>query len=381
MWKNTKLCWGKKMEVLYVTTVPAPYKVDLFEELGKLCKLTVIFENNSVSYRGDGWMRKKFNNFTALFLEGIKHNDKVYSRGIVKCLRKNNYDAIVIGVYSTFSQMLAQQYMIRNKIPYIISSDGGLTKVENKLNQLIKKHFISSASAWFSTGKVTTEYLMHYGAVKEKIYIYPFTSIKRKDILDQPLPVEVKKQYRAKLGMKEEKIILSVGQFIYRKGYDVLMRACKGLDKSIGVYIVGGNPTEEYIEMQRSMNLSNIHFLEFMDKTALANYYKAANLFVLPTREDIWGVVVNEAMAYGLPVITTNKCVAGLEMIECGLNGEIVKANNDKELYGAIRKLINCENTNMARKCLEISRDYTIEAMAHAHMDILRLIMKEKKYE
>lgn len=54
----------------------------------------------------------------------------------------------------------------------------------------------------------------------------------------------------------------------------------------------------------------------------------AADIFVHPTREDIWGLVVNEAMAKGLPVITTDRCVAGLELIKNESVGRIVPVEN-----------------------------------------------------
>lgn len=63
--------------------------------------------------------------------------------------------------------------------------------------------------------------------------------------------------------------------------------------------MVGGEPTEDYLQMRASLGLDNVHFVGFQKKEALSRYYRAADLFVLPTREDIWGLVINEAMAYG----------------------------------------------------------------------------------
>ena len=67
------------MKVLYLTTVPTPYKVAFFEELGKLCDLTVLFENKQVSYREKSWMVNDFHNFTAIFLRGFNIKDKKIS--------------------------------------------------------------------------------------------------------------------------------------------------------------------------------------------------------------------------------------------------------------------------------------------------------------
>ena len=76
--------------------------------------------------------------------------------------------------------------------------------------------------------------------------------------------------------------------------------------------IVGDEPTQEFIEMKNNMKLDNIVFVGFKTKKELKDYYIAADVFCLQTRGDVWGLVVNEAMAYGLPIITTDKCVAGM---------------------------------------------------------------------
>lgn len=367
------------MNILYITTVPSPYKVEMFEELGKLCNLTVLFEKRSVSYRNEGWMVNKYNNFHAEFIKGFSFKDKMFSLGIIKHLKRNKYDLVIIGVYSTVSQMLAQEYMKKNKIPYVISSDGGIIKSENSFVRKIKKHFIGSAKAWLSTGDLTNDYLINYGAKRERIYVYPFTSILKKDVVGKSISLEEKYKLRKKLNMPEDKIILSVGQFIHRKGYDILMKACKDLDKRIGVYIVGGKPTNEYIELKKEMNLTNIHFIDFMKKDALGEYYKAADLFVLPTREDIWGLVINEAVAYGLPIISTDKCVAAVELNRSKCIGEIVPSEDVAALHNAIKKMFNnsaikdiCENV------VDAAKEYTIENSAYIQYKIFEKIINNR---
>ena len=175
--------------------------------------------------------------------------------------------------------------------------------------------------------------------------------------------------------MREEKIILSVGQYVYRKGYDILIKAVEQLDDhTIGCYIIGGNPTEEYIQMVKKNNLTNIHFIEFKLKDELNEYYRAADVFVLPTREDIWGLVVNEDMAQGLPVITTNRCVAGLELIQNKVFGQIVPIENPEALAIAIKQELNNLSIERTATILEKIQKYTIEQMAHVHMQNLERI-------
>ena len=131
------------------------------------------------------------------------------------------------------------------------------------------------------------------------------------------------------------------------------MHAACSLNKDVGIYIVGGEPTEEYLQMRASLGLGNVHFVGFQKKEALSRYYRAADLFVLPTREDIWGLVINEAMAYGLPVITTDRCVAGLDLVEEGVNGSIVPVEDAAALAGKMKELLSSDLEKMGTASLE----------------------------
>ena len=90
----------------------------------------------------------------------------------------------------------------------------------------------------------------------------------------------------------------------------------------------------------------------------------------LIVQEDIWGLVINEAMAYGLPVITTDRCVAGLELVEEGVNGSIVPVGDDAALAGKMKEILSSDLEKMGTASLEKIRAYTIENMAKAHVAI-----------
>lgn len=173
-----------------------------------------------------------------------------------------------------------------------------------------------------------------------------------------------------------KKIAITVGQFIHRKGFDVLLNAWAKCDKEYELYIIGAEPTKEYLDIKEQLHLENVHFEGFKTKEDLKCYYQAADLFVFPTREDIWGLVVNEAMANGLPVITTDKCVAGLELIKDGENGYIVSAENADELAKRINELLSDDwlQEKMAKNNLRKIRKYTVENMAIEHHRILENI-------
>ena len=364
------------MRVLYLTNIPSPYRVDFFNELGRLCKLTVIFERKSAKSRNSDWLKGRINDFTAVFLHGINIGDaSALCVGVLKHLSKDLYDEIIVGGFSTPTGMLAIEYLLRKKIPFYLNADGGFVNNERNAKFALKRHFIGSASKWLSTGEATDTYLTHYGASADKISRYKFTSLHDEDIVKEPFTDIEKKMAKEKLKIAESEVILSVGRYIYSKGYDVLIRASKHLKGSVGVYIIGGTPTPEFLEIKEKLSLENVHFIEHLPKSRLREWYCAADLFVLPTRSDVWGLVINEAMAMGLPIITTQKCVAGLELIEDGENGFLVEVDNEEMLAKKINLtladsvLLHKMSSNNIRKI----RSYTIENMAQTHFEILNL--------
>lgn len=365
------------MKVLFLTNIPSPYRVDFFNELGKSCDLTVTFEGKNATDRDDKWKAANEYNFNAVYLKGFRvSSDKFFCIGILKILSKE-WDIIIIGGYSTPTSILAIEYLNFKKKNFFIEADGGFITKDNCLKYKIKKHLISSASWWFTSGNETTKYLVHYGAKKEKCFWYPFTSIKEEDLENAAKLKQIdKSKLKRKLCIKEDIVLLAVGRFIKLKAYDVLMKSTKELPKNIGIYIVGGEPPKEYIKLKTLYQLNNLHFVEFKTKNELAYYYAIADIFIHPTRSDVWGLVINEAMTFGLPIITTEKCIAGLELVD-NKNGAIIPVNDFISLRYAINNILNSNIAEMGNISFKRIKQYTIENMAKAHIDILSKVKND----
>lgn len=369
------------MKVLFLTNLPAPYRVEFFNRLGDECDLTVLFERKLSSNRDTSWKTEEKYRFHAIFLNGINVNhEDALCFNVIKYLKKDMFDMIVICGYTTPTSILALNYCKIKKIKYILSIDGAIDKHEDFLLHLVKTMFIKGASAYLCTGKESKRFLINHGASEEKVYIYPFTSLSEAYIDKKVFPKSDKIALRKELGIKEDKIIITVGQYIHRKGFDVLLNAIDSSRIDIGVYIIGGSqPTNEYLEIIKKRKLKNIHFISFQKKTELIKYYHASDVFVLPTREDIWGLVINEAMACGLPVITTTRCVAGIELIKPGENGFLVDIDLVDELASKIIELLDSEASRikMANNNLKKMKGYTLEKMAEIHCAVFRHIQEE----
>lgn len=361
------------MKVLYISNVPSPYRVDFFNELGKYCDLTVAFEKKTSSERDSSWLNYNFENFKGIIMKGVSvGNSSAVCFEIKKIINQGNFDKIICTNFSSITGMIAIHYMRRKKIKYFLESDGGFAKNGKGIKEKIKKHFIKGAEGYLSTGENHDEYYLTYGANGDKIYRYPFTSVWEKDVLNCPTSDAEKERLKKELGIKEKNVVLAVGQFIKRKGFDLLIKASKKFSSDVGLYFVGGEPTDEYVNLVKTTGANNVHFVGFTLKDKLADYYRMADVFVLPTREDIWGLVVNEAMAHALPVVTTNRCGAGLSMIRDGENGYIVPVEDYETLGEKILLAFNSKG-RFALSALNVAKEYTIEKMVDTHRRILEI--------
>lgn len=106
-------------------------------------------------------------------------------------------------------------YLKLFKIPYLLNSDGGFIKKENKITYYIKRFFISGAKAYLSSSKGTSKYLQYYGA-NNKIMVYPFTTSFQKDVYKN-LTAEDKLKYKKILGIKYNVIILFLDNLFIEK--------------------------------------------------------------------------------------------------------------------------------------------------------------------
>lgn len=353
-------------KVLYVTNLPAPYKIAFFEELSKKINLTVAYERKKASNRNNEWKSDIKRNYKEIYLHGKTIGAEwSLSIEIIQVLKKNHYDIVLMNGYSSPTAMIAIFYMRIFHIKYVVVCDGMLPASDNKIKKWLKKYFISGAYFCMSSGDITKQQLIKYGADEQKIYWYPFSSVSLKEVVDDIYNKEI---YKEKVECKSSKMVLFVGQIIYRKGIDTLIEAFKKMNNSdVQLYIVGGEKNEF-----NKITQSNIRFVEFKKKEDLIKYYQAADLFVLPTREDIWGLVINEALSKGVPVLTTNCCGAGMEILKENKGGKIIMPDDPDALASSMSEML-ADNVliKLKQEAFTVAKKYTIENMAKYIWDVI----------
>lgn len=360
------------MRLAYVTNLPAPYRVAFLNELGRLCDLTVFYERHTASDRDKSWCGGAAMTYREVYCSDRPVGaDKSLGLDLARKIRAEQFDRLLISGYSSPAVMALILDCQLRSVPYYMQYDGGFD-TGGGLKDAIKRRLLLPASGHFTSSDVHAAYLRSLGIAPERIWKYPFTSLTEEDILPMPIPGAKRTELRRALGVTEERMVLAVGRFIPCKGFDVLMQSALSLrEKDVGFYFVGGEATPEDIAFSRAHGLTKVHFIGFQQPDALRGWYQAADVFCLPTRGDTWGLVINEAMANALPVVTTTACGAGLELVHEGVNGTLVPPEDPAALTEAISALLSDDAECLRRASLDTIRGFTAASMARAHAERL----------
>lgn len=359
--------------LLVISSYPAPYRIDVFDGLRDKYQMDVFFATCKDQNRSSRFFVNREQ--SRYFVLSEEEDKKIFRQAMRKI---KHYDAVLAYDWYLPEALICELWAVVNHIPYFINCDGALPEEKNGIKEQIKKFFIQRARCCFAGGVYAKKYFLKYGAKEDHIVEHKFTSLHKEMILSQPILPDEKESLREELGLQRKKMVLSIGQFIERKGFDILLKAWGELDFKYQLLIIGGGELEEkYRQIIQNKNYKNISLLNFVPFKEISKYYMAADLFVLPTREDIWGLVINEAMAYGLPVISTDRCVAGLELIKQGYNGAIVGVNAVEQLHQQMEYYLSsckmCQDAGV--NSLELIQSYTLENIVISHMDILEKML------
>lgn len=359
------------MKLLFLTNIPSPYRVDFFNELGKYCDLTVTFEKPASDERDESWKRFSFDSFRGVVLNAVSSGaDRGFYPGIGRFVKDRSFDEVIVTNLSSPTTLWAALVMRMRRRRYYIEADGAFVRGENFMKRMVKRFIVKGAKGFFSTCEECDRYFLKYGAEKNAIHRYPFSSLREADMYKPRLS---RAEARSLIGFGDETVVLYVGRYSRVKGADLLLKAAELSDRSICFCFVGGEPPQEITERKRALGLTNLRFVDFKLGDELSAYYSAADIFVMPTRGDVWGLVVNEAMAHRLPVISTDMCNAARELIAPGENGLIVPAQDPEALAKAIG-LLAADHEMRARfgeKGFEAAKGFTIEAMCREHIRVL----------
>ena len=208
-----------------------------------------------------------------------------------------------------------------------------------------------------------------------------------------PIPADEAKMY---VGLKpEDRMVLFVGRIEPLKGVDTLIQAMSCLqwkeERPVHLAIIGGDPgaspEEMSAEMARLQKLCDdlavgqtVVFLGKRDQDKLPYYYSAAELVVMPSHYESFGMVALEAMACGTPVIASE--VGGLAyLVRDGETGFTIPDQEPETLCEKISWLLNDHHLHetMSRRAVEYAQDYAWEKIAKQIVDVYKSLLEEKE--
>lgn len=343
-------------KVLYLTNIETPYRVRFFNELAKFCDLTVLYETQGTEDRDQIWAKSVKMQHRAKFLR----RRSVLFSGIMKEIC-SGYDSIIVGCYNSPVQMMAMILMRLLRIPFIINLDGEPFIEGNSLKNRIKRIFLSGAEKYLVAGEKAAQSLAPVAGNKTVIPYY-FSSLSEQ---------ELQERCRVSKCCKRNNTILVVAQYLHVKGLDVVLETAR-MDQSLYYKLVGmGKRTELFV---RENDIPpNVEVIPFLQKEELEKEYLSCAMLVLPSRQECWGLVINEAASFGMPIVSTWGSGAALEFLADEYPHNLAQPGNAESLYKCIRECVKSMHLgDYSNYLLTKSRNYSIEKSAYLHACALK---------
>jgi glycosyltransferase involved in cell wall biosynthesis len=334
------------MRIAIVVNMVAPYTRPLFEQLSRRdeCELLVVCE--TTMERDKHWRPEEDLPFENVLLDswtlnlarlavgsGFKTRFDTYlyvPKHPLAPLRRFAPDVVVAaggGIWSSpanVAALLARSRRHWGFVPWWGSYRRDRPTWPRRIAGPWVKTFIRRSDAWIGYGTRQARDLVSLGADPERVVTAPITPV---------LPDGLVPRRRAPAG--REPRYLFVGRFLEIKGLDDLLAAFGRLDSG-ELWLVGDGPLRGMLE-EAARRQPRIRVFGYLEEEALRAVYDEADVFVLPSLYDAWGLVVHEALAHGLAVIATDRVGSVDDLVVDGVNGRIVPARDPAALADAMR--------------------------------------------
>jgi len=305
------LAMNRKLKLALLTNMIAPYRLPLYSVLAEQFELLLLHggkEANRDSWnslertlpnarvvRAWGWQIRQSRKINGeVFDEKFIH----VTPGLIWHLLRFQPDAIISNEMG-FRSITALAYGTVFRKPVWIWWGGTLHTERNvdPCRRLLRRRFASWTDRWITYGQTSTEYLLRLGVKRDRI-------LQSQNAVDEnrfQAPVEPAWVFQPR------PVVLYVGQLIERKGVKLLLDAAACVQRNGGefsVLLVGSGRDKQALQHRvKVLGLKNVHFLPVQPPEHMPAVYRSADLMVLPTLEDVWGLVANEAILSGIPVL------------------------------------------------------------------------------
>ncbi|TLZ53221.1 MAG: glycosyltransferase [Methanobacteriota archaeon] len=294
-----------------------------------------------------------------------------FNPGMIRELSDHPPDLVILGGYEQ-PTCLALSFLLGGMgIPFLLSSEStslGGSLVGQWAPSLVRK-LVSRSAGVIVPGRASREHLLELGASNDRIFVAPnAVDVERFSPVGSP---EEKQALRAALGLPAGTVCLYVGRLTESKGLPDLIQAFRSVQRGgteAHLLVVGEGrlraKMESWIENDPSLR-GRVRIVGYAPEEALPEYYRAADIFVFPTRRDVWGLVLNEAMSSGLPTVSSDGAAAALDMVEDGISGTVVPRGDPRALEAALAEL--CNDPDLRERMGDAARERVLARFTPRH--------------
>ena len=263
----------------------------------------------------------------------------------------NEYKPTVLNItgYFDWAQVLLMIYAKRKGVKVVLSSESSSAdNNRSKIKEAIKSWIISHADIFFCFGKSSADYLISLGTKPSQIKVNN-AAVVDEEIIKAAYDQAKQKTEKNEGSFVRKKSFVFVGRLASEKNLELFIKAFSKLQESVseaqnwGLLFVGDGPLRGSLETlaAESKNAGNIKFAGGFPWFAVPEWLAKSDVLVLPSLSEPWGLVVNEAMVCGMPVIVSDKCGCAGDLLKDGLNGFTFNPESQKELENALLYFID----------------------------------------
>ena len=341
--------------LVLLTEIIAPYRIPVFNTLARReeIDLHVVFLAESDPGLRQWDIYKDDIRFSYQVLPSWRRRLGRYNLllnwGLSSALDEGSPDAILCGGYNYLASWECLRWAQAREVPFYLWVESTARDRRNGrlLTESFKRSFLRRCSGFVVPGTSSREYLRSFGIADERVFTSPNAVDNNFFASGARAAKQADQNYRTELRLPR-RYLLFVGRLVPEKGVFDLVSAYAALPANVReqlslVFVGDGVARGELERRAAGIAPGNICFAGFAQREELARYYGLAEALVFPTHTDTWGLVVNEAMACGLPVIATSVAGCVADLVEDGWNGRVVSAGDVGALTSAIASLSDQE--------------------------------------
>jgi glycosyltransferase involved in cell wall biosynthesis len=373
--------------VLIVTNFLSPYRTPLLASLAAREDLEIMGVSRAESAAGREWKSERATApFDSQVLPGIHWSLPArefhlhVNWGLFGVIRRFRPDVILTSGYEHFTFLRAMLYAKLLRKPFVFWFESTLLSAEHTggLIGAVKRFLVRRADAIVAFGSKAQECALAYGASPQRVFVGLNTvdmDRYRRDYRAAAADSSLATQRTAYPPV----VLLYVGRLIPLKNTERILEAFARVDDpELGLVFVGSGPEQPRLEAYCAAHgVRNVRFEGFHQQAELPRFYALGDVLILASLKEVWGLVVNEALASGLYVLCSTRAGAGYDLLRDRWNGRLFDPYSVDELADCIRDA-KARITEIRARREEISehacREFGIERSARAFVEAFHAV-------